>query len=132
MNKILWEPLVKAKNNGDFISIKSYSGYANANLADRNAPEFLLEENISHEMLGKAIIESLKNSKPLSREEHRQTALNLGENYKAWIQRMMEKYGYKTKRALFKNMKNCYILCQDEMIVIEPTYHDKTILPRKT
>ena len=123
MNKIVWDPLVKAKNNGDFISIESYSGYANANMADPSAPEFLLEVEASDEILGKSIVEALNNSRPLSLEEHRNTAKNLAENYKAWIQRMMEKYNYKTKRALFKNMKSCSILCREGMIIIKPSYH---------
>lgn len=38
---------------------------------------------------------------------------------------LMEKYGYKTKRALFKDMKNCSIHCINDLIIISPTHHEK-------
>ncbi|HQS84959.1 MAG TPA: contact-dependent growth inhibition system immunity protein [Alphaproteobacteria bacterium] len=123
MNNIIWKKRAMSKNNGDFISIESYSGHINPNMADPSAPEYLLEVDSSDEIIGKNIIEALKNSRPLSLEEHRNTAKNLAESYKTWIQKMMEKYGYKTKRALFKSMKSCSILYQDDFLTIKPSKH---------
>ncbi|MBU6149682.1 MAG: CdiI family contact-dependent growth inhibition immunity protein [Verrucomicrobia bacterium] len=125
MNNLDWEPEASASNNGDFMSIESYCGYTNPTTADPAAPEFLLNIDSSDEEVGKTILEALKNSKPVTYEEMQKLRINLSENYKAWIQRTMEKYGYKTKRALFKNMKSCSILRQDNLIIIKPSYHEK-------
>jgi len=125
MNNPDWKPKAIASNNGDFMSIESYCGYAVPNMSNPNVPEYLLGLDVPDEILGKSIKEALNNSRRLSLEEHRNLAINLSENYKAWIQRTMEKYGYKTKRALFKNMKSCSILRQDNLIIIKPSYHEK-------
>ena len=37
----------------------------------------------------------------------------------------MERYGYKTKRALFKDMKKCSIESNRGQITIRPSYHEK-------
>lgn len=47
------------------------------------------------------------------------------ERYAAWIAMLMGKYGYKTKRALFKDMKNCGIHLVNGVITISPTRHEK-------
>ena len=119
-----WKPTAVATNNGDFIGIESYSGYA-LMAADPEAPEHLLNVDTPDEVVGAAIVEALENSRALSLEEARNIKLKLQENYKAWIQRIMEKYGYKTKRALFKNMKSCGILRREDLIIIKPSNHEK-------
>ncbi|MNE50988.1 hypothetical protein D3C80_1455890 [compost metagenome] len=37
----------------------------------------------------------------------------------------MEKYGYRTKRALFKNMKKAGIHLVNDVITIRPSFHEK-------
>ena len=37
----------------------------------------------------------------------------------------MTRYGYKTKRALFKNMLSCGVTLQEGTIIIRPSYHDQ-------
>jgi hypothetical protein len=37
----------------------------------------------------------------------------------------MQRYGYKTKRALFKNMKSCSVEVDDGMMTIQPWHHEK-------
>jgi len=37
----------------------------------------------------------------------------------------MDRYGYRTKRALFKNMKSCGILAEGDVIIISPSRHEK-------
>jgi len=37
----------------------------------------------------------------------------------------MERYGYKTKHALFKNMKSCGIVISGGQLVFSPSHHDK-------
>ena len=45
--------------------------------------------------------------------------------YLAWVNQLVETYGYKTKRALFKDMKSCHIESCGGAITIRPTYHKK-------
>ncbi|EHT1891010.1 CDI system immunity protein CdiI-o11, partial [Escherichia coli] len=47
------------------------------------------------------------------------------EQYAAWIATLMEKYGYRTKRALFKNMKKVGIHLVNDVITIRPSFHEK-------
>ncbi|EES3901627.1 CdiI family contact-dependent growth inhibition immunity protein, partial [Escherichia coli] len=42
-----------------------------------------------------------------------------------WIATLMEKYGYRTKRALFKNMKKVGIHLVNDVITIRPSFHEK-------
>jgi len=47
------------------------------------------------------------------------------ERYAEWTKDLMARYGYKTKRALFKNMKNCSIAKMSGVITIKPSHHEK-------
>lgn len=124
MNKLSWSPSASSVNNGDFISIQAYSGY-NLAMVDPETTEYLFELEVPDEILGKGILDSLKQSRALSIDEARKMNMNGDKNYDEWIQKLMTRYGYKTKRALFRNMKHCDIyLCQG-IIRIEPKYHDK-------
>lgn len=124
MNQPTWKKKARAKNNGDFISIKAYSGYRVA-MADPTAKEYILEPGVSDEVLGKAVKESLQSSRHLSIEEDDELYAQISQNYKDWVQRLMTRFGYKTKRALFRNMMHCSINVEDNIIQIEPTCHEK-------
>ena len=124
MNKPIWKNYAEALYNGDFVSIKTYSGYGIA-MADPKAPKHLFAPDVSNETLGKAVLESLDQSRALSVEETETLRSKVPENYKDWIQKMMERYGYKTKNALFKKMKNCGIECHEGLITISPSRHEK-------
>lgn len=124
MSESNWKKCISAKNNGELISIRTYSGYSIA-IADPETPEFLLEPDVPDEQLGEAVLNSLKHSRFLPIEQAR--ALNIAsfQNYKDWIQKLMNLYGYKTKNALFKKMMNCTVELENRMITIEPSYHEK-------
>lgn len=124
MNKSTWRSRISAKNNADFISIKPYSSYSLA-VADPEATEYFFDLNVSDEILGKAVLDSLRQSRFLSFEEEGYLMENAEKNYKDWVQKLMDQYGYKTKRALFKNMHNCGIESQNGIITIRPSHHEK-------
>jgi hypothetical protein len=44
-------------------------------------------------------------------------------NYPVWVNALMERYGYKTKRALFKNMKNVGIANKNGVLTFTPRHH---------
>jgi hypothetical protein len=49
----------------------------------------------------------------------------VGERYAAWVKALMERYGYKTKRAMFKNMEHCGVTLSEGVIRIVPMRHVK-------
>lgn len=124
MSKPFWKPRANASNNGDFISIETYSGYR-MSLMDPEAEDYFLSPNASDEDLGKAILSALAQSRFLPIEEARALKLQLDEHYHNWIEQMKMRYGYKTKNALFKKMMSCGIQLDDGIITIRPSLHEK-------
>lgn len=47
------------------------------------------------------------------------------ERYAEWTQDLMARYGYKTKRALFKDMKNVSIESKNGVMTFSPSHHEK-------
>mgnify|MGYP001112869634 CR=1 FL=1 len=124
MSKPFWKSEANVSNNGDFISIQTYSGYSLA-MIDPEAKEHLLSPGVSDEELGKSILEALGESRFLPIEEARTLRLNTEQNYKNWIEQIKARYGYKTKNALFKKMMSCGIQLDDGIITIRPSLHEK-------
>lgn len=122
--RALWKATAEATFNNDFIGVIAYSGYSMI-FADPKAEEYLLHPSISDEELGEAILLAIKQSRFLSIAEAKELRSNAPQNYLNWIQKIMTLYGYKTKRALFKNMKSCGISSHEGIITIRPSHHAK-------
>src|SRR5690242_12376205 len=98
MKNPIWKPRVSANNNGDFISLQIYSGYRLA-FIDPDAPEYLFDPKVSEEDLGIAIIDALKQSRFLSYEQACALEAKFDQDYYSnWVENLMSRYGYKTKR----------------------------------
>jgi len=101
----------RAYCNAKFVGVETFSGYYGS-MRDPKGILRLLPPDSSDEELGSALFDALSKSRIakyedapdlyLSRDE--MAALNA-----AWIQNLMQIYGYPTKRALFKQMKSCSI-----------------------
>lgn len=112
--------------NNEFLLIETMSGLGRF-MDDSLFPPHLLPPDADDKSMGEAVLIALSNSRTLSLEESTDF-FDLEKNqeqYVAWIAMLMEKYGYKTKRALFKDMKNCSIHCINDVITISPTRHEK-------
>ncbi|WP_145571439.1 contact-dependent growth inhibition system immunity protein [Yersinia bercovieri] len=112
--------------NNDFLLIETLSGLGLMG-SDPLFPPYLLPPDADDKSIGEAVLIALSNSRTLSLEEYGDF-FNLEksqEKYVGWIAMLMERYGYKTKRALFKDMKNCSIHCINDVITISPTRHEK-------
>jgi hypothetical protein len=110
--------------NNDFISIKTCSGYFNF-LVDPAVPEILLAPTANEEEIGRAVLDALSRSQ-ISNPEVNEDFFNLqkaSQRYEEWVSQTMMKYGYKTKRALFSNMKNCWIDVREDILIIKPSCH---------
>src|SRR6266481_6670875 len=123
MNDVIRGTWVNACFNGDFICVETNSGYRGGMHVDPKGAQHLLTPDASDESLGVAVLDALARSRWVlgaprdgstyapdvefdsDLYDYKQTA----ERYASWIKALMERYGYKTKRALFKHMMYCYI-----------------------
>lgn len=74
------------------------------------------------------MLKALSDSRTLNVLEDRVAFFDLEkgkEQYANWVAMLMEKYSYKSKKALFRDMKNCGIHLVNNMITISPTRHEK-------
>lgn len=118
---------VNVFTNQDFLSVNTYSGLGKTK-RDSLFPSHLLPTDANEQSIGETILQALSNSRTLTVLEDRVAFFDLEkgkEQYAAWIAMLMEKYDYKTKKALFKDMKNCGIHCVNGVITISPTRHEK-------
>lgn len=111
----------------EFLSVETYSGLGMTG-RDPLFPSRLLLPDVDDKSLGKEILQALSDSRTLTELADRVDFFDLEkgkENYAAWIAMLMEMYGYKTKRALFKNMNKCGIHLVNNIITIRPSFHEK-------
>jgi hypothetical protein len=138
MNEITKVAWANAKFNGDFILVETFSGYTSS-MRDPKGKQRFLAPDANDEELGLAVLDALASSRfvlpgprtdvwihpdagfDMELYDYRQTAAR----YAAWTKDLMARYGYKTKRALFKNMKSCSIERKGGTITISPSHHEK-------
>lgn len=115
-----------AKTNGDFIEISTYSSYG-LSIRDPEAPSHKLPPDVDDLTLGLTVRKALKMSRSLSSEEMNAYGNldTLKVNYENWVDGMMKHCDYKSRRALFKNMKRCGISLKDDIITIRPSNHER-------
>jgi len=127
MDKLKKESWGSAKYNDDFILIETWSGYRLTARDTKGAQHFLpIDED--NKTLGLAVLDALKHSRFLEKTHERDEFFDPEKRklaYAEWVKNIMHKYGYKTKRAAFKNMHSCGItMCENKMI-ISPLHHEK-------
>ncbi|MDK1192364.1 contact-dependent growth inhibition system immunity protein [Cronobacter dublinensis] len=111
----------------EFISIETYSGLGMV-ASDPLFPPHLLSPESDDETIGKAILQALSDSRTLTLFEERVEVFDLEkgkQRYSEWIAMLRDKYAYKTKKALFKDMKHCTIHCVNGVMNISPSRHEK-------
>ncbi|MBQ0824178.1 CdiI family contact-dependent growth inhibition immunity protein [Microvirga sp. HBU67558] len=115
-----------AYKNDDFICIVIQSGYRSSAI-EANEVYRLLSIDVDNEILGSTINECLSRSRFLSLEEIPDffDLLRVERDYALWVGDLINRYKYKTKRALFKNMLSCNMVISDGSLRIEPTIHEK-------
>lgn len=128
-----------AKFNGDFFCVETWSGYRSGSELDYKGKQHLLTPDASEEALGIAVLDTLAYSRfvlPASRAgsiyppdiefdmDLHDYKLKI-ERHAQWIQSLMALYGYKTKRALFKDMHSCHIDKYNDILTIRPSHHKK-------
>lgn len=138
MNDIVKTAWASVKVNADFICIDTYSGYRSSQL-DPLGVQHLSSSDASDLKLGEMVKDALSHSRfvlPAPRTDvwiHPEVTFDLelydykytAERYDKWVKNLILQYGYKTKRALFKDMKSCDVCCANGEITISPTRHEK-------
>jgi CDI immunity protein len=118
-----------AWSNGDFVCIEtsSYLGYYGTT-PDPQGNRHLLQQDCTNESLGEAVIDALAHSRviPFGQElDIYKNRLEINQRRSAWIEALMSRYGYKTKRALFKKMALCSIeRRKGESFLLVPSEHE--------
>jgi hypothetical protein len=126
MNKPQIKQWAAAYSNEDFLSVETCSGYRQF-ATDPEGKMILLSLTVSNEELGASILDALSASRFLKLEEI-STFFDLtitNQTYDEWVELLIGKYGYKSKRELFKKMKHCLIERVERVITIKPTNHEK-------
>jgi hypothetical protein len=114
-------------NNGKFMLVDTWSGYYGSSL-DPKGKHIVLAAGASDDLIGAALLDSLSSSRVGTHEDHPDLYVSreqYDQEYMDWVQAVMQRCGYKTKRALFKNMKSCTVHRRRGCTIkILPSVHD--------
>ncbi|MBB3225557.1 hypothetical protein FHW69_000147 [Luteibacter sp. Sphag1AF] len=115
-----------AVNNGDFIGVDTYSGLGRCGL-DALGIHLIMNPDTDDQSLGTAIVSALEASRTLTLEEYGEffNLKTASERYEARVSEFMERFNYKSRKLLFRNMKRCHISLHDGLITIRPSHHEK-------
>ncbi len=116
-----------AKATPTLVTVGTRSGYRGTAL-DLAGAQYAFRHEVSDQELGAAVLECLAHSRFLDTPELQDELFHpdaAARSYAAWIERLMRFGGYKTKRALFKDMLSCSIEQEDGTITIRPSRHEK-------
>lgn len=143
MDKLKKKKLAMIYENDDFIVTETFSGYR-LFTSDPFGAEHILKPDVGVAELGAAVLDCLSRSRFIIPEYYYKNS-NGGwmhpeaiivpenifdqttreQNYQAWISKLQKQFGYKSKRALFKNMKSCDAEICDGTLTVKPTNHER-------
>ncbi len=115
--------------NGDFFEVQTYSGYG-ISVPDPLFERLVLEKSASNLELGSALSLALAQSRFLNTPDARGDLLVSTRCVAAeaeWASKMMHRFKYKTKVALYGKLHFCNILEMHGLISISPNIHDKSL-----
>ncbi|WP_171941276.1 contact-dependent growth inhibition system immunity protein [Herbaspirillum rubrisubalbicans] len=113
--------------NGDFFQIIPYS-ISMVNYVEPSAAVCYLAADVGNDVLGRSVRLAFDESKVVSPEKFQEVFASgkIQEAARERVKAAMQKYGYKSKRELLKNMMCCWISMSETVVQIKPTHH-KTI-----
>jgi len=138
MNGVAKTSWADAGFNKDFIYVMTHSGYRSSR-ADPRGVEHHASPEVSDQDLGGMVLDALAHSRFVLPEPRKDVCIHpevvfdmdlydydlTNQRYEKWVKENLERYGYKTKRALFKDMKKCNIESVGGQIFIRPSCHEK-------
>lgn len=115
------------KANERALIIQTWSGFGRY-APDHLYPPHILPLDTDNETLGTTVLQALANSRTLDNEAERIDFLkqeNFKPRYEDWVANLCGNLGYKTRRALFKNMMSVDIWLHNGCLKISPSRHVK-------
>ena len=115
------------KANERALIIQTWSGFGRY-APDHLYPPHILPLDTDNETLGTTVLQALANSRTLDNEAERIDFLkqeNFKPRYEDWVAKLCGNLGYKTRRALFKNMMSVDIWLHNGCLKISPSRHVK-------
>ena len=115
------------KANERALIIQTWSGFGRY-APDHLYPPHILPLDADTETLGTTVLQALANSRTLDNEAERIDFLkqeSFKPRYEDWVANLCGNLGYKTRRALFKNMMNGNIRLHNGCLKISPSRHVK-------
>lgn len=133
MEKVAKTAWAGIKASESFICVQTYSGYRGSQMDPSGATHYLAVSAGDQE-LGATLMDALSKSRfviPAMRRDiwiHPDARVDaalydfdsMARRYDSWVAECMELYGYKARKALFKNMKSCTAKCQSGALYIQP------------
>jgi len=113
-----------AKANGDFIDLRTLSGYRLAML-DCEGKHYHLPVNVSNEDLGRAVADVLSASRLLNPKLTASLSERVPACYEEWVSATIAEHQYRDRRAMFRKMRSCGIENDGDVIKFSPTKHKK-------
>jgi hypothetical protein len=137
MNEVKKPSSASAYSNHEFVCIETMSGYHGGTHGDPKGAAHYLDSQASDEALGSAVLDAMSRSRfvlssprvgsvyppELEFDAELYDPARVAERYDVWTNSLMQRYGYKTKQALFKNMHSCSIEAQGGRMTIRPSHH---------
>ena len=126
-------------SNDRLICVETYSGYRGGTDADYKGTSHCLDVGANDAALGEAVLGALGRSRwvlgaarpgsiyppDVEFDDILYDRENAAERYGNWVDMLMVRYGYKTKRTLFEGMMSCPVERRSGTIKIRPTHHVK-------
>ena len=113
------------KANERALIIQTWSGFGRY-APDHLYPPHILPLDADNETLGTTVLQALANSRTLDNEVERIDFLkqeSFKPRYEDWVANLCGNLGYKTRRALFKNMMSGDIWLHNGCLKISPSRH---------
>lgn len=123
---VLDKKWVAVYRNKEFICIQTlmvYRSYA----PDPQIQPFLLSSSTSNSELGGKLLIALGKSRMLEENESDDALsyISMLPRYESWIKLLMDRYEYKSRSVLLKNLDLCYVSQYGGEIKFYPNSHDK-------
>ena len=115
------------KANERALIIQTWSGFGRY-APDHLYPPHILPLDTDNGTLGTTVLQALANSRTLDNEAERIDFLkqeSFKPRYEDWVANLCGNLGYKTRRALFKNMMSGDIWLHNGCLKISPSHHVK-------
>lgn len=112
--------------NPELLLIESCAGLRRFG-ANPQEKSYLLKPDASAAEVGLALLDTLARYRELSADEVGIffDLANVEKRYEIWVDSLIEQFGYKSRKALFKSMKHCTVRTVATTITIQPTKHEK-------